>query len=118
MPQIMNDEIYICGRNGPKPLGNKPMTSAEKQKRSRLKLKQEGGKEYQIKINKQQLDAIKLFASYRQTKTNQTIKTLLQRSLDHITNVMKEVESMNDKTDNEIILFMETHLFPQTSTKK
>jgi len=103
-------------------MGSAPMTSAERQRRSRLKLKQEGGTEYQIRINKQQLDAIKLLAHYKQhpqTKTKQSIKKTLQQALDHVTGVMQEVEKMStNSTDNEIISYIGMHIFPSTPRNK
>jgi hypothetical protein len=118
----MKEEKYINGRNGPKPLGDEPMTPAERKRRSRLKLKQDGGKEYQVKINKKQLQAIKHYSKLKQTKTNQnlTIKILLQEALEHISGVMSEVDKMNDDDDknhNDMMMYIHTYLFPNPTKK-
>jgi len=116
----MRKEKYINGRNGPKPMGDEPMTSAERKRRSRLKLKQDGGKEYQVKINTKQLQAIKHYSKLKQTETNQTIKTLLEEALEHISGVMSEVDKMNDdedKTHNDMIMFINEYMFPNPTKR-
>jgi len=94
------------------------MSPAERKKRSRLKLKQAGGKEYQVKINKKQLEAIKHYSKLKQTNQseNQTIKTLLQEALEHISYVITEANKINNNnsmTHNDVIIYLDKKLFPK-----
>lgn len=116
----MKKILYASGRNGSKPMGEEPMTAAQRKQRSRLKLKQEGGKEYQIKLNEDEMAHIDLYAKTFQLDTSKALKNLFTQAVTHISDAMSHVTEMNKAkaTDNEVITFLHSNLFTSPKLKK
>jgi len=116
----MKNQLYKDRRNEPKPIGKKPMTAAERKRRSRLKLKSEGGKEYQIIIHKEEMALIKVYAETFQLDSNKALNKLFKEARDHISNAMTNAIEMNQSglTNNDIIQYLQTNLFPKPVNSK
>jgi len=101
-------------------MGKKPMTAAERKRQSRLKLKSEGGKEYQIIIHKGEMALINAYAETFQLDTNKALNKLFKEAREHISNAMSNAIEMNKSglTNNDIIQYLQTNLFPKQANSK
>jgi hypothetical protein len=110
----MIDEASPPKKRGPKPIGDAPMTAAERQRRRREHSRAEGGKGYLIQLNGVHQQLVEAMAVGQGISGNLALHGLLEASLDRFAGVMKRVERLQSlgATEAEIAAFVQAHLLP------
>lgn len=102
-------------KRGPKPIGDAPMTPAQRQQRRRQRLRATGAKDFLMKLEGLHLEYIEKLAQAMDTTTAAALRLILIRSLDQYVGVVRRVERMqeNGVPDDVRDEFFREHLFPE-----
>lgn len=101
----MNEETVLTPKKrGPKPIGDEPMTAAERKRRSRAKQASEGRAEFMLTLSGGKLAFIDQLAKVQGDTRSQVINALLDMAIAKMVNVAIEADHMiaNGATDQEI----------------
>jgi hypothetical protein len=114
MVQHMTTEKDNSAKRGRKPLGDGPMSAAERKRRSREQLRASGVKEFSLKLQGLHLEYVENAAALRGSNTAEVLRDILENALDRFVGVTKRCERLldNGATDEEAAAFMNTHLMP------
>ncbi|MBS1191383.1 MAG: hypothetical protein H6R10_3175 [Rhodocyclaceae bacterium] len=101
-------------KRGPKPIGEAPMTSAERQRRRRELLRAEGSKDYLLRLNGLHQEWVEILAKSSGTSGTKALQDLIEVSLDRYIGVMHRCERLREKgaSDAEIEAFIKAHFLP------
>jgi hypothetical protein len=114
MVQHMTTEKHNSAKRGRKPLGDGPMSAAERKRRSREQLRASGVREFSLKLEGLHLEYVENAAALRGSNTAEVLRDILESALDRFVGVTRRCERMlvNGATDEEAAAFMNTHLMP------
>lgn len=98
------DTVLTPKKRGPKPIGDEPMTAAERKRRSRAKQASEGRAEFMLTLSGGKLEFIDQLAKAQGDTRSQVINALLDMAIAKMVNVAIEADHMiaNGATDQEI----------------
>lgn len=98
------DTVLTPKKRGPKPIGDEPMTAAERKRRSRAKQASEGRAEFMLTLSGGKLAFIDQLAKVQGDTRSQVINALLDMAIAKMVNVAIEADHMiaNGATDQEI----------------
>lgn len=110
----MTTEKANSARRGRKPLGEGPMSAAERKRRSREQSRASGVREFSLKLQGLHLDYVENAAALRGSSTAEVLRSILENALDRFVGVTKRCERLldNGATDEEAAAFMNAHLMP------
>jgi hypothetical protein len=110
----MNEEVRAPKKRGPKPIGDVPMTAAERQRRRREQARASGSKGYLVQLNGAHLQWVEALATSQGLSGTVVLHGLLEATLDRYAGVMHRVERLQSlgATDEDVAGFMAMHLFP------
>lgn len=98
------DTILAPKKRGPKPIGDEPMTAAQRKRRSRAKQVSEGRAEFMLTLSGGKLAFIDQLAKVQGDTRSQVIDALLDMAIAKMVNAAIEADHMiaNGATDQEI----------------
>ncbi len=101
-------------KRGRKPLKGIAMSQAERKRRSREKLKNEGGREVWVRIDGSQMDAIEVISERLGVSPEEFTRRFYKKSLSHFLTVLKQAGTaqLEGANEEETIDFIRKHLFP------
>lgn len=110
----MTTEKDNSAKRGRKPLGEGPMSAAERKRRSREQLRASGVREFSLKLQGLHLEYVENASALRGSSTAEVLRDILENALDRFVGVTKRCERLldNGATDEEAAAFMHTHLMP------
>lgn len=112
----MNDQFNATPKKrGPKPIGDAPMTAAERQRRRREQMRAGGSKSFLLEIDGLHLQHIEELAQSQGITTAAALRQIVSASLDRYVGVMRRAERMVESgaSDEEQAKFMLDNLFPE-----
>jgi len=112
----MNEQNNTSSKKrGPKPIGDAPMTGAERQRRRREQLRAGGAKGFLLELEGLHLQYVEALAQSQNISTAAALRLLLDRALDQFVGVMRRSERMldNGASDEKNAKFVRDHLFPE-----
>lgn len=114
MVDYMTTEKHNSAKRGRKPLGEGPMSAAERKRRSREQLRASGVREFSLKLQGLHLEYVENAATLRGSSTAEVLRDILENALDRFVGVTKRCERLldNGATDEEAAAFMNAHLMP------
>lgn len=114
MVHDMTIEKDNSAKRGRKPLGEGPMSAAERKRRSREQLRASGAREFSLKLQGLHLEYVEKAAALRGLSTAAVLRDILENALDRFVGVTKRCERLldNGATDEEAAAFMNTYLTP------
>jgi hypothetical protein len=101
---------------GRKPLGDAPMSAAERKRRSRERQQAATGvKQFQLQVQGVHLQYVEALAAGQEVSTSAVLRGILEPALDRYVRVMQHCEQMltNGATDQEVTQFMQTYWMPK-----
>ncbi|HJV82465.1 hypothetical protein [Noviherbaspirillum sp.] len=101
-------------KRGPKPLGDRPMTVAERKRRSREQIRATGAKEFLVRVEGLHLARLEKMAESVNVTVADAFRQIMDPMLDRFAGIMARCERMSDNgaSDQAIAEFMRNHLFP------
>lgn len=99
---------------GRKLIGDAKLTSAERQRRYREKLRQTGAKDFLLTLPEMYREHIDALASAGETTPSAALRLLVENALIRYVGIMNRVNRMkeNGATDEEEAVFIHTHMRP------
>ena len=77
------DQAMVAKKRGRKPVGDKPMTSAERMKRLREKMRADGGKDFVMTVSPHHMVWIRHFAEQQGVSEAVALRLVLDNALDY-----------------------------------
>lgn len=101
-------------KRGRKPLGDAPMTPAERQRRRRELLRTEGDKHYLLRLNGLHQEWVEALSSAEGVSGTKALQGIVEASLDRYVGVMHRCERLREigASDADVEAFINTHLLP------
>ncbi len=101
-------------KRGRKPLGDVPMTPAERQRRRRELLRTEGDKHYLLRLNGLHQDSVEKLANVEGISGTKALQRIVEVSLDRFVGVMERCERLREMgaSDADIEAFVQFNLLP------
>ena len=101
-------------KRGRKPVGNAPMTPAERQRRRRELLRTEGDKHYLLRLNGLHQECVELLAAAEGISGTKVLQTYVEACLNRYAAVVHCCERLRDMgtSDADIEAFMKTYFLP------
>lgn len=102
-------------KRGPKPIGDAPMTAAERQRRRREQTRAAGGKAYLIELNGLHEALVDALATAEGISSTAALHGLLEAALDRYAGVMERCERLREAgaSDLAIAAFVKEHFLPR-----
>lgn len=96
-------------------VGDVPMTSAERVRRTRQRRQASGVKEFQMQVQGMHLQYVEALAARQEASTSATLRMIFEATLDRYVGVMRRCERMiaNGATDEQVAAFMHTYWMPE-----
>jgi hypothetical protein len=101
---------------GRKPLGDVPMSAAERKRRSReLHRAATGVREFQMQVQGMHLQYVEALAARQELSPSAALRRILEPALDRYVGVVRRCERMiaNGATDEQVAQFMQTYWMPE-----
>jgi hypothetical protein len=110
----MTDQTISPKKRGPKPIGDAPMTNAERQRRRREQHRFTGRKGFLLELEGLHLQYVETLANSQNMSTAATLRLIVERALDRYVGVMARVERMAiiGASDKARAQFIQDHLDP------
>lgn len=110
----MNQEFRAPKKRGPKPLGDAPMTSAERQRRRREQARAAGGKAYQVQLTGSHQGWVDALASAQGISGTAVLQGLMEAALDRYAGLMERCDRLQKAGASEetIAAFVSQHFMP------
>lgn len=101
-------------KRGPKPIGNAPMTPAERQRRRREQLRATGEKSYLVRLDGLHQEWVDTLAASQEISSTAALHALVEAALDRYIGVMRRCERLREMgaSDSEIEAFIQAHFLP------
>lgn len=101
-------------KRGPKPIGDAPMTPAERQRRRRQQLRVAGEKSYLVRLDGLHQEWVDALAASQEMSNTAALQALVETALDRYVGLMRRCERLREMeaTDAEIEAFVQTHFLP------
>ena len=101
-------------KRGPKPIGDVPMTPAERKRRSRELFRAAGEKNYMIRLNGLHQEWVDMLAEREGVSSSVALHQLLQTALDRFVGVMRRCSRLYEMgaSDAQVEAFAQTHFLP------
>lgn len=101
-------------KRGRKPLGEAPMTAAERKRRSREQLRVAGSKDFLFRLEGLHLQYVEKLADAEKISTASALRLIARMALDRYVGVMRRCERMleNGVSDEVREQFVRDHMFP------
>lgn len=98
-------------KRGPKPIGDAPMTPAERQRRRREQIRAGGAKEFLFTVEGLHLEYLEQIALHEQTNIAAALKLITQTALDRYIGVMRRCDRLRTMgaSDADIEAFITQH---------
>jgi hypothetical protein len=106
---------YTQNKRGPKPIGDSPMTPAQRQQRRRQRLRDEGAKGFLLQVEGLHLEYVEKLAESHNISTAAALRLVLMRALDRYVGVTRRIERMieNGVAEDICEAFLHDHMFPE-----
>lgn len=110
----MNEEFRAPKKRGPKPIGDAPMTSAERQRRRREQARAAGGKAYQVQLTGLHQGWVDALASAQGISGTAVLQALIEATLDRYAGLMERCNRLRAAglPDEAIAAFFGRHFMP------
>jgi hypothetical protein len=102
-------------KRGRKPLGEKPMTGAERQRRSKERRRSNGPtKSFMITLEGLHLEQVEKLAEAEGVSASAAFRAIAEPALDRFVGVMRRADRLleNGRSEEECYKFIQEHLFP------
>jgi hypothetical protein len=111
----MNQEFRAPNKRGPKPLGDAPMTSAERQRRRREQARAAGGKAYQVQLSGLHQGWVDALASAQGISGTAVLQGLMEATLDRYAGLMERCDRLRQAgaPDEVVAAFFGQHFMPR-----
>lgn len=103
-------------KRGRKPIGDKPMSGAERQRRSKERRRPEGPtKSFMVTVEGLHLEHIEKLAEAEGISASAAFRSIAEPALDRFVGVMRRASRLldNGRSEDECLAFIKAHLFPQ-----
>lgn len=110
----MNEKLRAPKKRGPKPIGDAPMTSAERQRRRRDQTRAAGGKAYQVQLTGLHQGWVDALASAQGISGSAVLHGLMEATLDRYAGLMERCNHLREAgaSDEAIAAFFGRHFMP------
>lgn len=102
-------------KRGRKPLGDKPMSGAERQRRSKERRRPDGPtKSFMITLEGLHLEQVEKLAEVQGVSASAAFRAIAEPALDRFVGVMRRADRLleNGRSEEECYKFIQEHLFP------
>lgn len=111
----MTTDSIIKTKRGRKAIGDTPMSTAERKRRSRDQLRAAGGREFLVQAQGMHLEYIEALAQIDNVSPADALRGIVESALDRHLGVMHRCARMreNGASDEEITQFVVSNLMPE-----
>lgn len=111
----MSEEVRPTKKRGPKPIGDAPMTAAERQRRRREQARANGGKGYLIQLDGLHQQWVDALATAQGVSGTTALHSILEATLDRYAGLMQRCERLQalGASEADIAAFVEKHFLPR-----